>query len=32
MAGSLGFKEDKDFYAVDESEAKEIEKPVDVKF
>lgn len=32
MASSLGFKEDKEFYAVDEAESKEIEKPVDVKF
>lgn len=32
LAGSLGFKEDKEFYDVDEAESKAIEKPVDVKF
>jgi len=32
FANMLGFKDDKEFYAVDESESKAIEAPVDVKF
>jgi LemA protein len=32
FAGILGFKDDKEFYAVDEAESKAIEAPVDVKF
>lgn len=32
FAGMLGFKTDKEFYAVDEAESKEVEAPVDVKF
>jgi LemA protein len=32
FANMLGFKDDKEFYAVDEAESKEIEAPVDVKF
>ena len=32
FANMLGFKDDKEFYAVDEAESKAIEAPVDVKF
>lgn len=32
FAGMLGFKQDKQFFDVDESEAATIQKPVDVKF
>lgn len=32
FAGMLGFKEDKEFYEVEESEAAAVQKPVDVQF
>lgn len=32
FAGMLGFKQDKEFFEVDEAEAATIQKPVDVKF
>ncbi len=32
FAGMLGFKQDKEFFEVDEAEAANIQKPVDVKF
>ncbi|MEI6755872.1 MAG: LemA family protein [bacterium] len=32
FANMLGFKDDKEFYAVDEAESKAVEAPVDVKF
>ncbi|MEK7059556.1 MAG: LemA family protein [Patescibacteria group bacterium] len=32
FAGVLGFKQDKEFYEVDETEAAQVAKPVDVKF
>jgi len=32
FAGMLGFKQDKEFFAVDEAEAAAVQQPVDVKF
>jgi LemA protein len=32
FAGMLGFKQDKEFFEVDEAEAADVQKPVDVKF
>jgi LemA protein len=32
FAGMLGFKQDKEFFEVDEAEAASVQKPVDVKF